>query len=165
MFVPFENMPKTSRVWIYQSNRNFSEDELQKLEHELQKFTATWKRHGEDLKSSFTIKYNQFVVLAVDESFRDISGCSIDASVHFMKQLENEFHLDLMNKMNISFKIGDVINTVAMPQFQQFVKDQKIDSTTTVFNNMVQNIEEFESKWEVPAAQSWHQRFLKTVNS
>lgn len=165
MFVPFENMPNSSRVWVYQSNRMFSQDQLGKIESVLKQFANSWQRHGEDLKASFIVKYNQFIVLAVDESFRSISGCSIDSSVHFIKQLEEEFKVDLMNKMTVAFKNGENINTVSMPEFQHYLKEQKIDSNTIVFNNMIQSVEDFESKWEVPIAKSWHNRFLKTVNS
>jgi hypothetical protein len=27
MYVPFENLPQESKVWIYQSNRKFTEEE------------------------------------------------------------------------------------------------------------------------------------------
>ena len=106
------------------------------------------------------MKYNQFLVLAVDESFNDISGCSIDSSVRFIQQLEKELQLDLMNKMNVTFKDGDHINLVKMSDFQQYAKDKKVTSETIVFNNMVGTKEDFESNWEVPAKQSWHKRFL-----
>ena len=109
---------------------------------------------------SFTIKYNQFLVLAVDESFNNVSGCSIDSSVRFIKQLENELQLDLMDKMNITFKDNQNINLVKLPDFQKYIKDKKVTSETIVFNNMVSSKEDFKSKWEVPAKQSWHKRFL-----
>lgn len=165
MFVPFNNMPNSSRVWVYQSNRLISGPEKSKIEKYIEQFTETWQKHGEDLKASFSIKYNQFIILAVDQKYKEVSGCSIDASVHFIKQLESEFNLDLMNKMNVSFKIGENINTVPMHQFQQFVNEGKIDEQTTVFNNMVQTKEEFSVSWEVPVYKSWHKRFFNKVNS
>ena len=50
--------------------------------------------------------------------------------------------------------------TVAKADFQQFAKEKKITSETIVFNNMVNTKEDFETKWEVTANQSWHKRFL-----
>ena len=61
-------------------------------------FMEQWTRHGSNLRGSFTIKYNQFLVLAVDEDFNAISGCSIDASVHFVQELEKIFNVEMMNK-------------------------------------------------------------------
>ena len=99
-------------------------------------------------------------MLAVDESFNNVSGCSIDSSVRFIQQLENELHLDLMNKMNVTFKDDEVINLVKLSDFQQFAKERKVTPETIVFNNMVNTKEDFENNWEVPANQSWHKRFL-----
>ena len=164
MFVNYDLMPKDSRVWIYQSNREFNSDELVILKTKIQDFIAVWKRHGADLKASFVIKYNQFIVLLVDEKYNDVSGCSIDASVNLMKQLENHFEIDLTNKLNISFKDNVNVNIVSLSDFQNYVKQEKITSNTVVFNNMVTTKEEFENNWEVTAAKSWHKRFLITEN-
>jgi hypothetical protein len=164
MFVNYDLMPNDSRVWIYQSNREFNSDELVILRTKIQDFIAVWKRHGADLKASFVIKYNQFIVLLVDEKYNDVSGCSIDASVNLIKQLENHFEIDLTNKLNISFKDNVNVNIVSLSDFQNYVKQEKITSNTVVFNNMVTTKEEFENNWEVTAAKSWHKRFLITEN-
>jgi hypothetical protein len=160
MFTEYKNLPDNSRVWIYQADRVFTAEEIAIISAKAIAFIEQWTRHGDDLKGSFTVKYNQFLMLAVDESFNDVSGCSIDASVRFVQQLESELKIDLMNKMNVSFKDGDSINIVKLSEFQQFAKAQKITKETIVFNNMVQTKKEVESKWEVPANQSWHTRFL-----
>ena len=160
MFTHYKNLPKNSRVWIYQSDREFTIKEIEFISVRAEDFINKWTRHGDDLKGSFTIKYNQFLVLAVDESFNNVSGCSIDSSVSFIKQLENELQLDLMDKMNITFKDDKNINLVKLSDFQKYIKDKKVTSETIVFNNMVSSKEDFESNWEVPAKQSWHKRFL-----
>jgi|TARA_B110000908_G_scaffold113391_1_gene132995 hypothetical protein len=160
MFTYYKNLPNNSRIWIYQSDREFTEKEIEFISDKAEDFINQWTRHGDDLKGSFTIKYNQFLVLAVDESFNNVSGCSIDSSVRFVQQLQKELQLDLMDKMNISFKDNDTINVVKLPDFQRFAKAQKITSTTIVFNNMIDTKEDFENNWEVAASKSWHKRFL-----
>ncbi|GFD76348.1 ABC transporter ATPase [Tenacibaculum sp. SSH1-16] len=160
MFTEYKKLPQNSRVWVYQSDREFTQEEIELISAKALLFIDNWTRHGDDLKGSFTIKYNQFLVLGVDENFNNVSGCSIDASVRFIQELEKELELDLMDKMNISFKDGDNINIVKLPEFQNFAKEQKITAKTVVFNNMVNTKEDFETKWEVPANQSWHARFL-----
>jgi hypothetical protein len=160
MFTAYKNLPNNSRVWIYQSDREFTHKEIEFIASKAEVFINTWTRHGDDLKGSFTIKYNRFLVLAVDETFNNVSGCSIDSSVRFIKQLENELQLDLMNKMNITFKDDANINLVKLADFQKFAKEKKITSETIVFNNMVTTKQDFESNWEIPAKESWHKRFL-----
>lgn len=160
MFIEYTKLPNNSRVWIYQADREFNIEEIEYICAKAILFIDNWKRHGEDLKASFTIKYNQFLVLAVDENTTSVSGCSIDSSVHFIKELEAELKVDLMNKMNVSFKDGEIINIVKLSEFKQFVKEKKITSATIVFNNMVSTKEDFENNWEVTADKSWHKQFL-----
>ncbi len=160
MFTEYKNLPNNSRVWMYQSDRVFTNQEIKFISEKATAFIEQWTRHGDNLKGSFTIKYNQFLVLAVDENFNNVSGCSIDASVRFVKELENELQIDLMNKLNVSFKDGNNINIVKLADFQKFAKEQKITKETIVFNNMVQTKEEVENNWEIPASKSWHNRFI-----
>ncbi len=160
MYVNFEDLDDAARVWVYQSSREFSENEVEEIGVKIEAFIQKWQRHGEDLKASYQVKYNQFIVIAVDEKFNNVSGCSIDASVNFIKTLENEFSVDLTNKLNISFKDDRNINIVSMADFQKYAKLQKITSNTIVFNNMVTSKSDFKTNWEVPASESWHKRFL-----
>lgn len=160
MFTEYKNLQNNSRVWIYQSNRVFTHKEIEFVTEKATDFINNWTRHGDDLKGSFTIKYHQFLVLAVDENFNNVSGCSIDASVRFVQQLEQSLQLDLMDKMNITFKDGENINLIKLSQFQEFVKSKKINEETIVFNNLIATKEDFENNWEVPVKQSWHKRFL-----
>ena len=160
MFTAYKNLPNNSRVWIYQSDREFNNKEVELIKEESEDFINQWTRHGDDLKGSFTIKYNHFLVLAVDESYNNISGCSIDSSVRFIQQLQNKLQLDLINKMNISFKDNNNINILKLSDFQRFIKEEKITPETIVFNNMITTKQELETHWEVPLLNSWHKRFL-----
>jgi len=160
MLVEFKELPNTSRVWVYQADREFTDKEVDEITKQLTSFVSNWKRHGDDLKASFLLKYKQFIILAVDENFNDVSGCSIDASVHIIQELQQQFNIDLLNKMNVAFKDGANINTVSLKQFKEFAKIDKINNNTLVFNNMITSKADFESVWEVEASNSWHARFL-----
>lgn len=160
MYTEYKNLPDSARVWIYQADREFTREEQEKISEKAIAFIENWTRHGSDLKGSFTIKYGQFITLGVDENFNGVSGCSIDASVRFIKEVEAEFGVDLMDKMNVSFKDDERINIVKLPEFRAFASQQKITEETVVFNNMVATKGDFETNWEVPAGESWHKRFL-----
>lgn len=160
MFVEFDKMPDTSRIWIYQSNREFSSEEVNVITLNAKNFIENWTRHGDDLKGSFTMVYNRFVIIAVDENFANVSGCSIDASVRFIQQIQSELNVDLLNKLHIAFKTNDDVNSVSLNDFRSFIASDKITQDTIVFNNLVNTKADFESKWEVPAKESWHQRLF-----
>jgi len=161
MLVDFNTLPEESRVWIYQANRSFTDEEIVELESKLDTFITNWTAHGNDLESGYLIKYKRFIVIALNQSLTKATGCSIDASVHFIQQLEKEYHVDLMDKMNVSYKQGDFIAYKTLIDFKKMAKDKAVSKHTIVFNNLVHNIAEFNENWEVPASESWHSRFVK----
>jgi len=160
MLVDFNTLPDESRVWIYQSNRSFTDKEISEIKAKLNDFIENWTAHGSDLKSGYNIVYKRFIVIALDQNLNRASGCSIDASVHFMQQLEQEYQVDLLDKMNVSYKQGDFIAHKSLMDFKKMVKEKAVSKNTIVFNNLVNNIAEFKENWEVPASESWHSRFL-----
>ncbi|WP_204345059.1 ABC transporter ATPase [Psychroserpens algicola] len=161
MLVDFNTLPEESRVWIYQANRSFTEDEISEIKSKLDVFIENWTAHGSDLQSGYLIKYKRFIVIALNQSLNRATGCSIDASVHFIQQLEKDYNVDLMDKMNVSYKQGDYIAHKSLLDFKKMAKDKAVSKNTIVFNNLVTNIAEFKENWEVPASESWHSRFLK----
>jgi len=160
MLVDFETLPESSRVWIYQSNRSFTEDEINEISEKLDQFITQWTAHGQDLKSGYSIRYKRFIIIALDQNLNAATGCSIDASVHFIQELENAYDVDLMDKMNVSYKQGEFIAYKPLADFRKMAKDKAVSKKTIVFNNLVTNIAELNENWEVPASESWHSRFM-----
>ena len=135
MYVPFENLPEESRIWIYQSNRKFSDAELSEIEIALQSFLTEWAAHGTSLEASYLLKYNRFIILAVNQEVQVATGCSIDASVAFIQRLEEKYNVDLLDKMNVTFKLGEHVAHKALLDFKKMAKDKAVTENTIVFNN------------------------------
>ena len=160
MYVPFENLPPESKVWIYQSNRKFTEEEWLAIETDLKAFIDSWSAHGTGLEASYLLKYYRFIILAVNQEVQMATGCSIDKSVEFIQSLENKYAVDLLDKMNVTFKLGEHIAHKPLIEFKKMAKDKAVSENTIVFNNLVNTIEEWNDNWEVPAGESWHSRFF-----
>jgi hypothetical protein len=160
MFVPFENLPEESRIWIYQSNRKFSDEEVAEIETGLLDFLNNWSAHGAGLEASYQIKYNRFIIIAVNQEVQAATGCSIDASVAFIQSLELKYNVDLLDKMNVTFKNGEHVAHKTLIDFKRMAKEKAVTANTIVFNNLVNTIEEWNENWEVPAGESWHSRFF-----
>lgn len=160
MYIPFENLPQESRIWIYQSSRKFSDEEVADIERDLMQFIENWSAHGTSLEASFTIKYNRFIIIAVNQEFHPATGCSIDSSVGFIQNLEQKYSVDLLDKMNVAFKQGEFITYKTLLEFKKLAKDKSVSENTIVFNNLVNTIEELNEGWEIPASESWHSRFF-----
>jgi len=160
MLVDFNTLPETSRVWIYQANRSLTENEIEDIGAKLDVFVDNWTAHGADLHAGYEIKYKRFIVLALNQSLNGATGCSIDASVSFIQQLEKDYNIDLLDKMNVSYKQGEFIAYKSLADFKKMAKDRAVSKNTIVFNNLVSNKAEYLENWEVPASESWHNRFL-----
>ena len=160
MYVPFENLPEDSKIWIYQSNRKFSDEEMTEIEGDLKTFVENWAAHGTSLEASYLLKYNRFIILAVNQEVQQATGCSIDSSVAFIQNLEQKYQVDLLDKMNVTFKNGEHIAHKSLIDFKRMAKEKAVTGKTIVFNNLVNSIEEFNENWEVPADESWHSRFF-----
>ncbi|NER15908.1 ABC transporter ATPase [Spongiivirga citrea] len=160
MLVDFNTLPDTARVWIYQANRSFTEDELAAIQDKLDGFIAEWTAHGSDLKAGYDIKYKRFITIGLDQNMNAASGCSIDASVRFIQELEKEYNVDLLDKMNVSYKQGEFVAYKTLSDFRKMAKNRSVSKKTIVFNNLVTNKAEYEENWEVPVEESWHNRFM-----
>jgi len=160
MFVNFEELPEDARIWIYQSNRAFNDEEITELKIRLADFLEEWSAHGASLKAAYTLPYNRFIVIGLDQSQAEASGCSIDASVHFIQKLQDLYEVDLLDKMNVTFKQGQYLAYKDLKEFKSLVKNKAVSANTIVFNNLVNTKKDFKENWEVPLKDSWHSRFL-----
>lgn len=147
------------RVWVYQSNRFLTGTEVEKLRNKLTGFINEWTAHGSALAGSFDIVYDLFIVLRVNEQQAAVTGCSIDKSTYFLKDLEKEFGFNLFDRWSISYRDQDnVIQLATKEEFTELIEQGVIGEQTVVFNNLVNNQDDFINNWEVPLKDSWHAR-------
>lgn len=154
---------ENSRVWVYQSDKKLTDGEVQQIKVRLDSFVVNWTAHNSQLKAKAEIRYNRFLILIVDESQAGASGCSIDKSVNFMKQIEPEYKLNLLDRFNLAYREGDEVLSAPRHVFEDMIKQGSIDTDTIVFNNMVQNLTELQTKWEVPFKDSWHIQLFRDL--
>ncbi len=152
-----------SRVWIYQSDRKLTDLEVQQIQPELDKFTTNWTAHNNQLKAKGEVRYNRFFILIVDESQAGASGCSIDKSVHFMQQVQQHLGINLFDRFNLAYREGEEVLSLPRHHFEAKLKEGSINKETVVYNNLVQNLTELETKWEVPLKDSWHIQLFRDL--
>ena len=156
----YTSLPDTTRVWIYQSNRPFSEEEIRVIDPAIQRFTDQWVSHNRDLKAFGKVFHEQFIVLMVDESHAGASGCSIDKSVYFIKQIEQAVGVDLFDRMTFTYQEEGKKYSVPRAEFARLYQEGKINDQTLVFDNLVNNKGDFETAWIKPLGESWHKRMV-----
>ena len=154
---------ENSRVWVYQADKKLSDTEVQQVQILLDNFTTSWTAHNNQLKARAEVRYNRFLILVVDESQAGASGCSIDKSVNFMKQVGEQFNINLLDRFNLAYREGNEVLSAPRHAFEELLKQGSINTQTIVFNNMVQNLNELETKWEVPFKDSWHIQLFREL--
>jgi hypothetical protein len=155
MFVPFNELPGTSRIWIYQCNRELKADEVSEIKTLAENFAGIWTAHQATLHASFDILHNIFLVLAVDENKNDASGCSIDKSISFIRHLEQRFNISFFDRLGVAFRIGQEVKVKTLNDFLNFYNKENLADSLPVFNNLVFTKEDLKTKWEIPLKESW----------
>ena len=161
MIIDFNKLPDAARVWIYQSNTKFTAQQVVQIEKDVHTFLNAWTAHGTDLTAGFVVKYQRFIVIGLDQTAAQASGCSIDSQVRFIQALQDEYNVDLLDKMNVSYYQNDRVHYKSLLDFKKMAKDGAVGKNTIVFNNLVNTVAEFNEYWEIPASESWHSRFFK----
>ena len=149
----FSQLSDTSRVWIFQSSKELSEQWSQLISTELTSFLQDWAAHGKDLFASFEIRFNRFIVIAVDENMAGATGCSIDKMMKEIQSIDLKFNLNLLERMKVAYRDGKEISEVSVNDFSALLKSGKATENTMVFNNTVQTISELKTNWETPVSQ------------
>lgn len=152
-----------SRVWVYQSDKKLTDVVVEQIQHRLDDFTTQWTAHNNQLKAKGEIRYNRFLILIVDETQAGASGCSIDKSVHFMQNLQPEFDINLFDRFNLAYRDAEEVLSLPRHGFEELLKNGTINTETIVYNNLVQNLSELETKWEVPFKDSWHIQLFRDL--
>lgn len=160
MYLPFDQMPEYSRVWVYQADQKFSESDEKVLRARMMSFCEGWNTHGNLMSTSFNIVENQILILAVDESNLGASGCSIDSSVRTLRELENTLNINLTDQGKISLKrsTGEM-KVISALGVKSRVNSGEIDLQTEVINPMIRVKADLQNLWQ-PVRNSWLNKYF-----
>lgn len=160
MYVPFHQLPPHSRIWVYQLNRPLTEAEETELNQRLLAFVTEWSSHGTGLQASYEIRERHFLFLATNERVAAASGCSIDKSTAFLRQLEQEFNVHFFDRTRLAFLQDGQVTTVALPQVKNEVAAGALSPDSLYFNTLVGTVGDLETQWPVAAKDSWLARYF-----
>jgi len=140
---------------LYQSDRAFDDRETTGIRSALKNFVVNWTSHGEDLYAFADVYYQKFIVIMVDQEVAKASGCAIDKSVAFIKEIERAFEVNLFKRTAISYFEKDEIKTTTKRKFLKLLEEGEVNSETLIFDNTVKSKDQFENHWKVPVKDSW----------
>lgn len=156
----FNELPNTSKVWVYQSKQTLTT----KLKEDIiaigTDFLNSWESHGSSIPSSIDIFHDHFVLITADDCGDGLCGRAKDAQVRLMQQLESQLGVVLTDRMLTAYKEGNNIVSLNFNDFKALAKNKIITKETIVFNHLIETKEDFITNWETPAKNSWHKQFL-----
>ncbi|MCI1188430.1 hypothetical protein MON38_13450 [Hymenobacter sp. DH14] len=163
MYVAFDQLPATARVWIYQASRPFTSEETVGMLPALARFAEEWTSHGRSLLASAAVLHQHFLVLGLDEAVAGASGCSIDASVRFVAQLEQHLGLELLEKSRLAFVQNGQVQLLDRRELKAATASGTVAADTLYFDNTLATKGELDTIWPRPAGATWLARYFKTV--
>ncbi|MCW3077264.1 MAG: hypothetical protein JWO32_1873 [Bacteroidetes bacterium] len=148
-----------NRAWTFIIDKELNEQQLSAIKQEGEKFVKSWTAHENQLSGDFEIFKNRIIIIKVNEEENAASGCSIDKLTRFIKQLESDFSIQLMNRLLVAYKQKEKIEVVHSSKIKELLKNELITADTVVFNTSLANQEEL-SQWEKPLNQTWLNKYL-----
>ena len=154
MLVSFNKICDSSRIWIFQSDLKIENNKIQSIKNELEKFLIQWSSHGKELMCSYEIKYNLFIIIAVDSNVNNATGCSVDTLTNFILKIQEDNNINFFNRFSIAYNIENQIKLNNLSDIKEMIMDKKFTLETIVYNNLVKTKKEYLNNWKVPAFKS-----------
>lgn len=140
----FQNFSDTSRVWIYTASRAITNLEAEFIQSNLELFSNEWKAHSQPLKAKACMLNEFTLVFVVDQSITSASGCSVDTSVRFVKELGKELEIDFFNRLNVLVQ-NNQNNTLYLHPYRKLNEL----SNHSYFNPLVDILSDLKENWLV----------------
>ena len=70
---------------------------------------------------SFELYQNRLLIFKVNEEKYNASGCSIDKQVRFVKELEQAFSLELLDRLLVAYENNNQVEVVKSAQIKTFL--------------------------------------------
>ncbi len=164
MYIPFNEISDHARVWVYQANRPLSEPELDGVHSYLAREMEAWAAHGEALQGSFDVRFDQVFVVAVDEQVNQASGCSIDASTRWFKELGAALGIDFFDRSSAVVQ-GESLLLIPFVRTKQAVSDGILKADSLVIPLQTADVATYRTGWFVPAASTWLAKYFQPQNA
>ncbi|MEN9959132.1 MAG: hypothetical protein RLZZ474_1376 [Bacteroidota bacterium] len=159
MYIPFQEMPGQARIWVYQASRSLLAPELDQIKQVLSQACQNWEAHGAPLQASFEIKYNQVIIIAVNEALNAASGCSIDASTRWFKALGETLQVDFFSR-DVAVVREEQVELLALGQLKSAVEAGILTHGDQIITPLLQSVEQYRKQWLSTADQSYLKRYF-----
>jgi Lhr-like helicase len=121
---------------------------------------STWTAHDVSLDASYELYKHRLLIFKVDEANYNASGCSIDKQLRLVKELEQKFDIELLNRLLVAYESNDEINVVKNNRIAELLENSIISADTLVFDNTITDAEDLKTNWKKPLGQTYLAKYL-----
>src|SRR5206468_12396455 len=148
--VPFDDLPDSSRAWVFGSDRTLDEAQSKMLMADVDRFLQRWKAHGVELTVGRSWKHGRFLSVAVDQSTAGASGCSIDGLFRSLKALAPTLGASLVTS-GLIFYSDEKCNaqSVDRQEFAAIGAKAAVGAGTRVSDPTVTSVGEWRARFEL----------------
>ncbi len=148
------------RIWIYTLSNKLTTEQLVDFNNRCKNFVSGWTAHDISLDANFELYQNRLLIFKVNEDKYNASGCSIDKQVRFVKELEQAFSVDLLNRLLVAYENNNQVEVVKSAQIKELLSANIISANTLVFDNTITQSSELNTKWKQPLHKTWLEKYL-----
>ncbi len=148
------------RIWIYTLSRELTNEQLVDFKNRCQCFVNDWTAHDVSLDASFDLYQNRLLIFKVNEDKYNASGCSIDKQLRFVKELEQAFSIELLNRLLVAYENNHQVEVVKASQIKELLTSNIINANTLVFDNTITESAQLANKWKQPLQATWLSKYL-----
>ena len=148
------------RIWIYTLSNILTNEQLVDFKNRCQTFVSGWTAHDVSLDASFELYQNRLLIFKVNEDKYNASGCSIDKQLRFVKELEQAFSIELLNRLLVAYENNNQVEVVKASQIKELLAANAISEKTLVFDNTITESNQLASKWKQPLQATWLSKYL-----
>lgn len=150
-----------SKIWIFQSKRYLKSLELIEIQKILNYFFYSWTSHKHIIQSKLEIIENRFFKISATKKDKCvINGCAIDKMIKVIKNIDDMYKLDLLNRMLVSYKRNNFIFTIHFFELKEKIQNHFFNENDLIYDISVMTEKEFNTKFIQPIKDSWAKIYL-----
>ena len=158
-----DDLPGSARIWIFGAGRRLDRSETAKLLGAVDGFLAGWRAHGVPLRAARDWRYDRFLLVGVDPGAAPPTGCSVDALVGVLRDLEREIGARFLGNDAVWYRDAQgSVRSASRAEFGTLAREGRVTPDSVVFDNSVTELAELrDGRWEGPARERWHAAFFR----
>lgn len=162
MVADYMTFSPLSRTWVFQAEKELTNEEIARGKQLIQEFIGNWTSHRVDLPAFGDILHRRFLVFIADDQRVAVGGCSQDSLIRFVQLLGTEWNNPLLERTQVAYRQtpDSSISILPLDKLKDAYREGRIQDDTLMYDNLVNTLEKFEKAWLKPLKDSWHKRFV-----